>query len=192
MSKEAIIAELRQASTLPDLNRSSSNLADFADLTPDRIQPLVSALKASPQLRDLWGKWVYTPDSGSAISATSTGAYLADRARQGASPKVLTDSLFEFAADGEADLVSVRALLNVVVDQRVDIGPGVYLMPPEHLPPGVPRDVAFAIGMGNESSGRTAPGRSALRCDTARSAKRCLQILLTSPVPCSTQLCKRK
>lgn len=162
MSKEAIIAALRQASTLPNLNPPSSNLAGFADLTPNRIQPLVSALEASPELRDLWGKWVYTPDSGSAISATSTGAYLADRARRGASPHALTNSLFAFAADGEADLASVRALLNVIVDQRVDIGPGVYLLPPEHLPPGVPRDVAFAIGMGTESSGRTAPGCSAL------------------------------
>ena len=162
MSKDAIIAGLRQASTLPNLNPSSSNLAGFADLTPDRIQPLVSALEAAAELKDLWGKWVYTPDSGSAISAVATGAYLADRARGGASPNSLTDSLFAFAADGEADLVSVRALLNVTVDQRVDIGPDVYLLPPKHLPIGVPRNVAFAIGIGTEDSGRTAPGRSAL------------------------------
>jgi hypothetical protein len=162
MSKDAIIAALRQASILPNLNPPSSNLAGFSDLTPDRIHPLISALEAASELRGLWGKWVYTPDSGSAVTAASTGAYLADRARCGASPHSLADSLFAFAADGEADLVLVRALLNVIVDRRVDIGPGVYLLPPERLPTGVPRDVAFAIGIGNENSGRTAPGRSAL------------------------------
>lgn len=117
------------------------------------------------------------PTSGGRIDPESTAIYLTDRGRLGRAPEAIIDSLLRYARTGEVEFVSVRAMTDIIVQQRIDIAPGVYLAPPGALPPGSTRDMAFVTGIPIDLIAETKVGTAALVVE------RRLQTLRDPPPP---------
>lgn len=171
MSKELLVAALRRAvAASPRPYTLTPGLARWADITPERVPELVHTLRTNAELRKIWGKWAALPDRGGTINPESAAVYLTGRARDGLGVETIVDSLLEFAETGQVDYISVRALTNVRIEARIDLGPGVYLASPAELPPWDARVVAFERGMAMGHGEALPPGLTALVVETRFSA----------------------
>ncbi|CAM3293876.1 hypothetical protein SPAN111604_14970 [Sphingomonas antarctica] len=162
MSESMLVNALRHAVSLVRGPIGDPIRPDWADFDAVAISPFVNALTYAPELQRIWGRWAVTPGSGSTLSADAAARYLISRARAQFSPDVIIADLLRFAASGEVDYQSVRAVTNVEVVESVPVGHNVRLMPPASLPPGVCRNVAFQMGLAVGDDDRIAPGLSAL------------------------------
>lgn len=163
MTRESLVAALAAAlRNLPPPRASALFEADWADIGSEAVSSFAEVLSAASEVKQLWGKWALLPNSEMMLTASAAAIYLSDRCRRGESVPAVVDSLIDFARTGEVDFVSVHALTNVVVDDRVDIGPDVFVAPPLQLPGSLGRYVAFEGGMTTGPGQGVPPGLSAL------------------------------
>ena len=146
--------------------------ADWANFSINEIAPFAQALADTPQVNSIWGRWAVTPGSGSRLDAESAARYFISRARAGYSAEAIIADLVRFAATGEVHFHSVRAITNVEVRERVEVGSNVALVPPSALPPGNCRNVAFHNGLSMGETNRVLPGLTALVVTTKLSTLR--------------------
>lgn len=163
MTRESLVVALAAALRhLPPPRASDPFAAGWGDIKAEAVASFAEALRAASEVKRLWGKWALLPNSEMMLTADTAAIYLADRSRRGAPVPEVVASLIDFARTGEVDFVAVHALTNVVVDDRVDIGPGVFVAPPSQLPGSMGRYVAFEGGMTTGPGQGVPPGLSAL------------------------------
>ena len=172
MSEIALIQALQRA--VGNVSAYGNDVAspDWANFTAEEIAPFTQALMDAPELCSLWGKWAVTLDSSSVLSAESSARYLVSRARFQYHADVIVSDLLRFAASGDVEIRTVRAITNVEVSDHIQLGDNAYLTPPGSLPPGVCRNVAFLNGLAMGERDRIPPGLAALVVTTTISSLR--------------------
>ncbi|CCA91311.1 HEPN domain-containing protein [Novosphingobium sp. PP1Y] len=163
MSISSLAALLKAAATAsPKPSVRDLSLAAWADIDPKLVSSVSDALNETEELKELWGKWAQFSDFGSLVQLQQAAYSLINRARDGYDSEAIVSDLFEIAKTSEVSFASVRAVTNLVVEERVSLAEGVYLAPPKELPNSNAKYAAFESGMQGDGGAAISSGKSAL------------------------------